>query len=150
MKAIVFMFCVFIAIYAYAVPIKRPAAYYNSIESCLKNIMLNKTVIPITKLNFSQILPKNKYDDVVNANICALKKDGIITPEGTLSKSSLDQYCAKVLLNDEKILKCQKIVKDCTDLVCGGPGCTSEMIKPAVECGINSNILSLLDFSIQL
>ncbi|XP_020293498.1 venom allergen 4-like [Pseudomyrmex gracilis] len=148
MKTFLFMFCVLMAIYAYALSTKRPTAYYDSVEACFENITSNKNINSLKNLNISQPIPKNEYDDLVNASICAFKKDGVITPEGTLSKSSIYQYCAQVFLNSEKILKCQTIVKHCTDLECSGSECTPEEVKPYIECAINNNILSLLDFSL--
>ncbi|XP_020294648.1 uncharacterized protein LOC109860159 [Pseudomyrmex gracilis] len=149
MKIILFTICVLMAIHTCA-SLLRPAAYYDSVVTCFKNSTLNQiSGFDKSSGNLQNIL-KNEFNIFVDASNCALKKDGVISQEDKMIRSDLNEYCSKVFLSSSNILRCQKIIKHCTDLECGGPVCTFEEIKRYIKCAIDNKILSFLEFPLSL
>ncbi|XP_020294647.1 uncharacterized protein LOC109860158 [Pseudomyrmex gracilis] len=149
MKIILFTICVLMAIHT-CTSLLRPAAYYDSVVTCFKNITLNQTSVFDKSFGNWQNILKNKFNIMVDASICALKKDGAISQEDEMTRSDITQYCSKVFVRAANVQRCQKITKYCTDLECGGPVCTSEEVKRYVKCALNNKILSVLEFPLLL
>ncbi|XP_020281552.1 uncharacterized protein LOC109853652 [Pseudomyrmex gracilis] len=155
MKTILLVMCV--VVLTHAILMRHP--FYDNAEACLKDLSSKKKFLHFSvvealqptfsiNLEISKIIPKNISNaTLVDVFICALKKDGLITPEG-LSKSGEEQYCSQVLTKPQNIMECQKIIKHCTDLECtqNATMCTypEEVIKD-MTCNVMNGIALTLE-----